>query len=49
MMVRVALKKLEVRSNHIFVQGTNTPVPDKDPLDQCDGHGTHVAVSLFLR
>jgi hypothetical protein len=25
--------------------GTNTPVPDNDPLDQCVGHGTHVAVS----
>ncbi|GLB37011.1 putative subtilisin-like protein [Lyophyllum shimeji] len=23
--------------------GTNTPVPDPDPLDQCEGHGTHVA------
>ncbi|KAJ7772724.1 subtilisin-like protease [Mycena maculata] len=23
--------------------GTNTPVPDSDPLDQCFGHGTHVA------
>ncbi|KAI0040635.1 subtilisin-like protease [Auriscalpium vulgare] len=23
--------------------GTNTPVPDSDPLDQCAGHGTHVA------
>ncbi|KAI0319168.1 pyrolysin [Amylostereum chailletii] len=23
--------------------GTNTPVPDDDPLDQCAGHGTHVA------
>ncbi|KAJ7594531.1 subtilisin-like protease [Mycena floridula] len=23
--------------------GTNTPVPDPDPLDQCAGHGTHVA------
>ncbi|KZV90011.1 subtilisin-like protease [Exidia glandulosa HHB12029] len=23
--------------------GTNTPVPDNDPLDQCGGHGTHVA------
>ncbi|KAH9484892.1 Minor extracellular protease vpr [Psilocybe cubensis] len=23
--------------------GTNTPVPDPDPLDQCNGHGTHVA------
>ncbi|KAG5644690.1 hypothetical protein DXG03_007913 [Asterophora parasitica] len=23
--------------------GTNTPVPDPDPLDQCGGHGTHVA------
>ncbi|PPR04383.1 hypothetical protein CVT26_004221 [Gymnopilus dilepis] len=22
--------------------GTNTPVPDSDPLDQCNGHGTHV-------
>ncbi|KAF8149470.1 pyrolysin [Crassisporium funariophilum] len=23
--------------------GLNTPVPDNDPLDQCNGHGTHVA------
>ncbi|KAF9010760.1 pyrolysin [Cyathus striatus] len=23
--------------------GSNTPVPDSDPLDQCEGHGTHVA------
>lgn len=23
--------------------GFNTPVPDNDPLDQCAGHGTHVA------
>ncbi|QRV96031.1 minor extracellular protease vpr protein [Ceratobasidium sp. AG-Ba] len=23
--------------------GTNTPHPDDDPLDQCFGHGTHVA------
>ncbi|KAI0049853.1 subtilisin-like protease [Auriscalpium vulgare] len=23
--------------------GGNTPVPDDDPLDQCNGHGTHVA------
>ncbi|GJJ15891.1 hypothetical protein Clacol_010169 [Clathrus columnatus] len=23
--------------------GTNTPMPDADPLDQCAGHGTHVA------
>ncbi|KAK1226082.1 hypothetical protein PQX77_010949 [Marasmius sp. AFHP31] len=23
--------------------GYNTPVPDEDPLDQCSGHGTHVA------
>ncbi|KAF9547696.1 subtilisin-like protease [Agrocybe pediades] len=23
--------------------GTNTPMPDNDPLDQCNGHGTHVA------
>ncbi|EIN11775.1 subtilisin-like protease [Punctularia strigosozonata HHB-11173 SS5] len=23
--------------------GSNTPVPDNDPLDQCNGHGTHVA------
>ncbi|KAG6820281.1 hypothetical protein H0H93_002893 [Arthromyces matolae] len=23
--------------------GANTPVPDPDPLDQCAGHGTHVA------
>ncbi|KAI0088133.1 subtilisin-like protease [Irpex rosettiformis] len=23
--------------------GSNTPKPDNDPLDQCNGHGTHVA------
>ncbi|TFK50631.1 subtilisin-like protease [Heliocybe sulcata] len=23
--------------------GSNTPVPDDDPLDTCNGHGTHVA------
>ncbi|EJU04161.1 subtilisin-like protease [Dacryopinax primogenitus] len=23
--------------------GTNTPMPDPDPLDQCAGHGSHVA------
>lgn len=23
--------------------GSNTPVPDDDPLDVCEGHGTHVA------
>ena len=23
--------------------GTNTPVPDDDPNDECNGHGTHVA------
>lgn len=23
--------------------GANTPVPDPDPMDDCDGHGTHVA------
>lgn len=23
--------------------GSNAPVPDPDPLDQCNGHGTHVA------
>jgi subtilisin family serine protease len=23
--------------------GANTPVPDADPLDECNGHGTHVA------
>ncbi|KZT62014.1 subtilisin-like protease [Calocera cornea HHB12733] len=23
--------------------GTNLPMPDPDPLDQCEGHGTHVA------
>ncbi|KDR67581.1 hypothetical protein GALMADRAFT_161607 [Galerina marginata CBS 339.88] len=23
--------------------GSNTPVPDSDPLDNCNGHGTHVA------
>lgn len=24
--------------------GTNAPVPDSDPHDNCNGHGTHVAV-----
>lgn len=24
-------------------KGTNTPHPDSDPLDECNGHGTHVA------
>lgn len=24
--------------------GSNTPEPDNDPLDNCAGHGTHVAV-----
>jgi hypothetical protein len=24
--------------------GANTPVPDPNPLDQCNGHGTHVTV-----
>jgi subtilisin family serine protease len=24
--------------------GYNDPVPDDDPIDTCDGHGTHVAV-----
>ena len=35
-------------SNHhsTLLLGTNTPVPDNDPLDQCAGHGTHVAVSF---
>lgn len=23
--------------------GSNTPVPDDDPLDTCEGHGTHVS------
>ncbi|KAK4041343.1 peptidase S8/S53 domain-containing protein [Parachaetomium inaequale] len=23
--------------------GANTPIPDPDPLDNCNGHGTHVA------
>lgn len=26
-----------------FCVGTNTPHPDSDPLDECNGHGTHVA------
>ncbi|KAF8894316.1 pyrolysin [Gymnopilus junonius] len=29
--------------------GTNTPVPDPDPLDQCNGHGTHVGVRYYRR
>ena len=28
--------------------GSNTPVPDDNPLDQCNGHGTHVAVCAAL-
>jgi subtilisin family serine protease len=23
--------------------GSNTPIPDPDPMDSCNGHGTHVA------
>lgn len=29
--------------------GTNTPMPDSDPLDQCNGHGTHVGVRNVLQ
>ncbi|KAH9929600.1 subtilisin-like protease [Epithele typhae] len=25
------------------ISGANTPIPDNDPLDTCNGHGTHVA------
>lgn len=32
-----------------MITGSNTPVPDNDPLDQCCGHGTFVAVSPLLR
>jgi len=24
--------------------GSNDPIPDADPMDNCNGHGTHVAV-----
>jgi subtilisin family serine protease len=33
-------------NSHIRFIGTNTPVPDADPLDKCNGHGTHVSVSI---
>ncbi|KAI1795577.1 subtilisin-like protease [Ganoderma leucocontextum] len=36
----------KVIGGHDFVgdaYSTNTPTPDNDPLDQCNGHGTHVA------
>ncbi|KAJ7646960.1 subtilisin-like protease [Roridomyces roridus] len=37
----------KVAGGHDFVgddyTGSNDPVPDSDPLDQCNGHGTHVA------
>lgn len=36
-----------LRAPYTSTTGSNTPVPDDDPLDQCNGHGTHVAVSFF--
>ncbi|KAF9488779.1 pyrolysin [Pleurotus eryngii] len=37
----------KVIGGHDFVgdhyNGTNDPMPDEDPLDQCSGHGTHSA------
>ena len=29
--------------------GTNTPIPDDDPLDTCNGHGTHVGVRVSYK
>jgi subtilisin family serine protease len=40
-------KGFKVAGGYDFVgddyTGANTPKPDDDPLDQCEGHGTHVA------
>jgi hypothetical protein len=31
-----------------MLTGSNDPIPDDDPIDNCGGHGTHVAVCLPL-
>jgi len=36
--------KTNVSISHIMFPGSNEPVPDDDPLDKCNGHGTHVSV-----
>ena len=32
-----------------FVSQFNTPVPDPDPIDECEGHGSHVAGIIAAR